>query len=272
MCNWDYRKCSGKKDLKTRKVSNLRMGFFGLFDNSRIEQIDRSTKEAFSKVKSDADTLNQWVAWLYHQNQQLHEQARMQRQLIDEQKLTINELKVMVQHVPKTPAEIKQIVDAHYNLEPIMRRIKHIEQKIELIEIKKSRYDLPSSPLGREQPSVNSTRQAPVQHVQHVPVQQVQHVPQKQFVVEKKEKSRSNLHEKMMRRLARNSKEYIKNMISGLVHKYGKISALQLREMVVDEQGLCSKSSFYRIIEEMEKESVLNEINDGKMKVFVAQN
>lgn len=73
-----------------------------------------------------------------------------------------------------------------------------------------------------------------------------------------------------MRKLARNSKDYIKNLVLGLVHKYGKMGALQLREMVVDEQGLCSKSSFYRILEEMEKEHSLQIISDGKHTVYVA--
>lgn len=73
-----------------------------------------------------------------------------------------------------------------------------------------------------------------------------------------------------MRKLARNSKDYIKNLVLGLVHKYGKMGALQLREIVVEEQGLCSKSSFYRVLEEMEKESSLQIISDGKHTVYVA--
>ena len=72
-----------------------------------------------------------------------------------------------------------------------------------------------------------------------------------------------------MRKLARNSKEYIKNMIVGLVHKYGKMAALQIREIVVEEQGLCSKSSFYRIMSEMEKEESLQLVNDGRRQVYM---
>jgi predicted ATPase with chaperone activity len=82
--------------------------------------------------------------------------------------------------------------------------------------------------------------------------------------------SSTALKEKLMRKLARNSKDYIKNLVLGLVHKYGKMGALQLREIVVEEQGLCSKSSFYRVLEEMEKESSLQVISDGKHTVYVA--
>ena len=78
------------------------------------------------------------------------------------------------------------------------------------------------------------------------------------------------LKERLMRKLARNSKDYIKNLVLGLVHKYDKMGALQLREMVVEEQGLCSKSSFYRILEEMEKEQSLQVVSDGKHTVYVA--
>ena len=73
-----------------------------------------------------------------------------------------------------------------------------------------------------------------------------------------------------MRKLARNSKEYIKNLVLSLVHKYTRMGALQLREIIVEEQGLCSKSSFYRILEEMESENSLQVVSDGKHTIYVA--
>ncbi len=80
----------------------------------------------------------------------------------------------------------------------------------------------------------------------------------------------SNIREKVLKKIARSSKDYIKNLVLSLVNKYSKVSALQLREMIVEEQGLCSKSSFYRILEELEHEGMLNIISRGKIKVYLA--
>jgi len=205
-----------------------------------MAEMDRSVSQSFAKVKQDTDTLYQWVTYLHQQNQQLTEQNNALRRLTEEQKLALNELKVTVQHLPKTPHEIKQIVEQYYNFEPILQRIKHIESKIELLEMRRER---PFRPLEQPSPSVS----APVERT-----------------------ASTALKEKLMRKLARNSKDYIKNLVLGLVHKYGRMGAMQLREIVVDEQGLCSKSSFYRVLEEMEKEHSLQVISDGKHTVYVA--
>jgi DNA repair exonuclease SbcCD ATPase subunit len=212
---------------------------FDLFGTKRLAEMDKSVSESFTKVKQDTDALYQWVSYLHQQNQQLIDQNQALKRLAEEQKFALNELKVTVQHLPKTPYEIKSLVDQFYNFEPIMQRIKHIEQKVDLLELKRERAPLAVRPLEYQSPSVSP--------------------PQ----------SSTALKEKLMRKLARNSKDYIKNLVLGLMHKYGKMGALQLREIVVEEQGLCSKSSFYRILEEMEKEQSLHIISDGKHTVYV---
>ena len=213
---------------------------FDLFGTSKkLAEIDRSVSQSFEKVKQDTDSLYQWVSYLYQQNQQLIEQNAALKRLTEEQKMALNELKVTVTHMPKTPQEIKLLIDQFYSFEPIMQRIKHIEQKIELVEMRRER---PLRPLEYQSPSVSPEEKQPS----------------------------TALKEKLMRKLARNSKDYIKNLVLGLVHKYSKMGALQLREIVVEEQGLCSKSSFYRILEEMEKEQGLQVVSDGKHTVYVA--
>ena len=210
---------------------------FGLFGAAqRIEEMDKSVADSFSKVRQDTQMLYQWVQYLYQQNQQMQEQNTALRRLCDEQKLSVNELKVMLAHIPKSPEQIKAIIDAHYSLEPVISRLKHMEQKLEVLELKKHRT---------------------VELLQ--PVQAVQSAQEG-----------DSLKERLMKKLVRNSKEYIKNLTLSLVHKYGKIGALQLREIIVEEQGLCSKSSFYRILEEMESEQKLQMISDGKHAIYVA--
>jgi hypothetical protein len=216
---------------------------FDLFGTTKkLAEMDRTVSQSFVKVKQDTDTLYQWVTYLNAQNQQLVEQNAAFKRLTEEQKLALNELKVTVQHLPKTPHEIKQIVEQYYSFDPILQRIKHIEQKIELLEMRRERSSF--RPLDHSTPSVSAPPA--------------------------RETASTNLKDKMMRKLARNSKDYIKNLVLGLVHKYGKMGALQLREMVVDEQGLCSKSSFYRILEEMEQEHSLQVVSDGKHTVYIA--
>ena len=212
---------------------------FGLFSAAqRIEEMDKSVADSFAKVRQDTQTLYQWVQYLYAQNQELHVQNTSLRRLCDEQKLSVNELKTMLAHMPRTAEQIKAIIDAHYSLEPVVQRLKHMEQKLEVLELKKQ----------------------PRTVVHEVPVQQVQALQDEE----------SSLKERLMKKLVRNSKEYIKNLVLSLVHKYGKIGALQLREIIVEEQGLCSKSSFYRILEEMEEEQKLQVISDGKHTIYVA--
>jgi hypothetical protein len=76
--------------------------------------------------------------------------------------------------------------------------------------------------------------------------------------------------DKLIEKVAKSSHDYLKAMVLSYIKKYGKISAFQLREMVVDEQNLTSKSSFYRILEEIEKEEQdITILREGKEKVYL---
>ena len=55
-----------------------------------------------------------------------------------------------------------------------------------------------------------------------------------------------------------------------MIQKYGDITALKLREMLVEEQGVVSKSSFYRILEELEKDDLIDMVRVGKEKHYFA--
>lgn len=200
----------------------------------------KEVQKAIAQSRHDTDVLMQWVRYLHEANKYLQDKVHVQQNLIDTQRVALHELQVTVRHMPKTAAEIKRIVDAYYDFNPIINRLKHIEDKISLLEMRKP-------------------------EVKYVP----KPAPQLAVVPPETPPKASALQEKLMRRIVQNSKDYIKKTIQSLVHKYGRISALQLREIIVEEQGLCSKSSFYRILEEMEREQSIAEVNDGKIKVFV---
>ena len=82
---------------------------------------------------------------------------------------------------------------------------------------------------------------------------------------------RKTISKKIIKTIKRQSKDYVKHSILSLIQKYGKISALQLRDMVVDEQGLCSKSTFYRILEEIENSDEISVIKNRKEKKYLAK-
>jgi predicted nucleic acid-binding Zn-ribbon protein len=80
--------------------------------------------------------------------------------------------------------------------------------------------------------------------------------------------TRNNLKEKIFRKVTRHSKDYVKSMLISLIKKYDKISGLNLREIVVEEQGIVSKSSFYRLLSEIEEEDGIQVLHEGKEKHY----
>src|SRR3989344_797367 len=83
------------------------------------------------------------------------------------------------------------------------------------------------------------------------------------------EQKQLSMKEKIVKKITRNSKDYVKNIIISYIRKYERVSALQLKEIVVDEQDLCSKSSFYRLLEEIEQSDEIAVIRQGKEKHYL---
>lgn len=81
--------------------------------------------------------------------------------------------------------------------------------------------------------------------------------------------SQSLLQQKLLRRIAKHPKAVVKSAILTLIQKYGRLEGTELREMVVEEQQLCSKSSFYRLLEELEKDKLISIVGDGKEKTLL---
>lgn len=226
---------------------------FGRDDSEeKFARLHHMLSESFGKVKQDSALLSQWVEYLYHlsieQQRSMNDvrarNTQLQSSLIEMERYArrqndmIRELQLQLKHMPSSRDEIKKIVDSFYSFEPILARLKHVEAKVSGLEVLKTAQHPPSS----VQISPHSVREGP------------------------------SLKEKILRRITRNSKNFIKSSILSLLAKYGKISALQMREIIVEEQGLCSKSSFYRLLEELEKTDGLRSVSDGKEKIYFAEN
>ncbi len=220
---------------------------FGKEGDDKVVALDRALKESFARVRQDTSAIHQWLQ--YFQQQLAHQQQIVEAQQHDlddyeqeivRQKQQIERLQTELRAVPKDAETIKRIVDAYYDFDDILDRIRQIEDKL-----------------------------ARVEHVKAAPARVVQEIRHEaEALPHVAPPTRMALRDKIVQRITRNSKEYLKSMILNMITKYGKISALQLREMIVEEQGLASKSSFYRILEELEDEDTIIVISDGKEKVL----
>lgn len=83
-----------------------------------------------------------------------------------------------------------------------------------------------------------------------------------------KTKPKASFKEKVIQTLSRHSKNYLKNLIFQYLEQHQNISALQLKDIVVDQQGLASKSTFYRLLAEIEESPQVTVVRDGKQKYF----
>ncbi|MBN1645388.1 hypothetical protein JW851_05135 [Candidatus Woesearchaeota archaeon] len=209
------------------------MVFFLKKLHNRIDQLDLNLRNSFERVRGENENLYAWVRYLNEQSEAQQEELLRKSEMLNTNQRLIQELKQELNAIPKSRSEIKLMVDEVCSIEPILDRIRKVESRIEQLEIRHS-----SAPKESNIPL--QTRQI------------------------------SSLKERVLKKIARNSKEYIKSIITGIMRKYGKISALQLREMIVDEQRLCSKSSFYRILEELEAERIMNLVSRGKEKLYVS--
>ena len=215
-----------------------------LFDR-RFREIHHALSASFWNVKGDIQTISSWVEFL---NQRLQEQEAVideQRRMLGEFRLQMGQemadVKAQLRWMPKSREEIKEIVDLHYSME-VVGKVRDLSERLLTLEARSPNDGLKSQILALKE------RLEGLQKPQKV-----------------------NFKEKLLKKISQNSKDYIKGIILGLIRKYEKIGALQLREMVVEEQGLCSKSSFYRLLEEIEEMDEIEILQKGKQNFYAAK-
>ncbi len=205
--------------------------------DKKIRQINDVVKRSFSNVKKDTSNIFQWLNFFYKKSM--------------EQDQLLKQLQLELSYMPKTREEIRRIVDDYYSFEGIMAKIRELDYKVdELAKI---------------------SQQKPVQLQALAPKELQTDIYDIGKRLERLEQKKSSIKEKIIKRITRNSKEYIKSVIVSYIRKYEKISALQLKEMVVDEQNFCSKSSFYRLLEEIEESDDIGVVKHGKEKQYLSK-
>lgn len=198
-------------------------------EKERLHQLHYLLRASFAHVKRDTHTLYNWVQFL---NNKIQQQER-----------TITALHNYIRVHTPTRSEVNELAADKATLKHVTElqsRLHQINRKIEL--------------LGNLHDG----------HTEHIREMR-NRIETAHTTVEKKT---SALQQRLIKRFARNSKSYIKNTILGFIEKYEEVPALQLKEMVVDEQKLCSKSSFYRLLQELEDSEQVAAVKDGKQKFY----
>jgi hypothetical protein len=263
------------------------MGFFLIPKrDEKLEKLNTTLQNSFSNVKRDTLKIFEWLSYFYHKN--LHQER------------LIEDLQRQIRYMPKTHEEFKELIDAHYSLAPIQHKISSLNQKIEAFEdsnkemialkyhFDELKFKISSleanqeslKPLMQRLEEIKSKislieeSQEPLKkHLEeHKNIQQIsQETPQNPTNTAYRQIQPANIlgmRERLLRKIAKSSKDHVKSLIKSLIIKYGTISALHLREIVVEEQGLSSKSSFYRILEELETDEDLTVMHDKKEKKY----
>ncbi|MBW3015029.1 hypothetical protein KY330_01280 [Candidatus Woesearchaeota archaeon] len=206
-------------------------------------------KASFSRLRSDINNLVSWVQYF----QGKHEDVDTRLSRIE------NYMHLPQQDINKIHARIGELEKSHimpkYELEKVNMRIDRLEEHNE----RKITKDDVEVIVGRHSAFENMLAKMQEMEARIANIELNKATP------------KQNLREKIVRNITRNSKEYVKNLIRNLILKYERISGLQMKEMVVDEQGLCSKSSFYRILQEVEEEGQVGFLREGKEKKYFAK-
>jgi len=205
---------------------------------------------SFGNVKDDTSRIFQWIDYLQKENLRKDE--------------VIAELQNQFQNIPVTKEQVKEIIDKHYSYDHIIERIKELHKKINELSFKHETSP-DSEKINEIESRLNSIalRQKPV-------LTEINNLDLRISSIEQKS-PKTSFKDRIIRKITKNQKDYVKSLMLSLIKKYERISALQLREIVVEEQGLCSKSSFYRLIAELEENEELVAVQEGKEKYYLSK-
>ena len=245
-------------------VSNAQMHSL----KAKIGLLDVKLTNSFSNVRDDIDNLYSWVEFL--------------KNLVDSQSENYIGINKRLGHVEWQMGHFEQIYGNLDRLNAAAGRLASMQSKIDAIS---GGYDASamaelqsrldglsegySSLIGSMDAikvrlkGVESSERTVT--VQTQPSQDMQ-PPAHDNTVQNRNKPR--LQEKVMRSVSRSSKEFLKNTILSMIRREGEISALALRESIVENQGIASKSTFYRLLEELDSDGSIEMVRVGKEKHY----
>ena len=238
---------------------------------SKIGNIDIKLFNSFDNLKYEVHNIYQWIDYF-------NTLIAGQNKTIYGQSITINHLQNAIKDIPKNKEDIRKIIDEYYSVQPIAAKISELIKRIEDLEQDNAKTGQIDSIKNRikqiieDYPLVIEALDDLKVRVDVIEKKRIQPHQKSNYEIQSpaRKYTRPKLQEKIIKSVARASKEYVKSLILSLIEKYEDISALKIREIVVEEQGIVSKSSFYRMLEELEKEKSINMVKIGKEKHYHA--
>jgi hypothetical protein len=256
------------------------MGFFLIRrKDDKLIELNNTLQNSFTGVKLDVAKIFEWLKYFHQRNMQ--------------QEHVILQLQKEIDQIPRSKGDIKELIDEYYEMEPLKNKIEKMSAKIDslddnhrvLIGLKYRLEELNSkvesvesaahlmpkieeikSKINSLEDSHEPIKQRVEEHSSKLEKLELEQDPK---LIHSQPKTAYAARENLMRKIAKSSKEHVKTILRSLIIKYGQIHALQLREIVVEEQGLCSKSSFYRILEELEQEEDISVLHEKKEKKYI---
>ena len=189
-------------------------------------------------------------------------QHAVQNALHNSHTVVFERLKTIEAHITHLAQQPKHDPEIFERLRLMETRLEHPDEEVfnrlRAIETKIAEQPKEQSPVFDKLAQVLERMEQRVQ----------QPIVQPSQIIYKEPDAVSNLQRKILQKVQRNSKEYVKTVLLNTITKYQQMNGLQLKEMIVDEQGIVSKSSLYRLLNELELEGRINVSQDGKEKVY----
>src|SRR3989338_7946890 len=149
-------------------------------------------KRSFVNVKRDTSNIFKWLQYLYGKNM--------------EQEQMIKSMQAELSYIPKTREEIRKIVDDYYSFDGLMSKLRQLDAKVE--------------ELGKagQRPNVIVQKEAPQELDNEISVIEKR--------LERLEQKKASIKERIVKRIARNSKEYVKSVILSYFLTYDRMTLL----------------------------------------------
>jgi len=231
-----------------------------------VEVLRGAVKDSFSRVAQDVAQLKTWVIHL-HQAQgslqtdhHLHKNLREQEGLLFAQKITSieQEQKMLAKYFSDLIDYLqkKGAVEAKFasELDKFRSELELLKSRRETSSEKKSIEGSvssvhPSSELKFE-PSPNYTPTAPTNKIESI-----------------KKGSQNALEEKILQRFRVHRKEFIVQKIIEILDSQ-LIGTKELEQIVVDEKGLCGRTSFFAYLKELRLKNIVEDAWTGNRKIL----
>ena len=199
---------------------------------------DSAITHAFTHVKNDIYHVFNWLKYFHSKHNSHDERLAKIEQRIE----SLEKSETKSSGIDDTSySKVQDLIRYHYSYESLWQKVRAINDKLDKLE--------KSSQSNHSYPS----------RISIDPAEKISENPKCE---------RLGIKARLMRKISKNSKDYTKSAILSMIKKYSTISGSSLREIIVDEQGLCSKSSFYRILSELESESEISSVQSGKEKTY----